>query len=812
MSEAGSLTTEPQRSDLNLTVWTPLPPQASGIAAYNSELLLPALARLARVNVVVDDDVAPLVRPDAPYTVIPWSARQLHADPKTVCIYHMGNHGGLHGAIHDALLEESGLLVLHDPSLYDFYRLYHQLGPGFEEELRYNYGDGEWTQQWNDLQQVPDRLSLRVERRVVEASRAVIVHSVWARDALASRFLDTPVFHVPLAASARTPSGEGPDIRGRFGWTDEHVVFGLIGAIAAHKRVAETVRLFAAAHKVQPATRLLVSGRVDWEDELVRLREVIDALGVRDAVRIVPDAEPAEFDACVQACDAIVDLRCVTAGEVPASLVQAFAAGKPAIVSDLPQLREFDERFCRRVPTDATEGTRAAVQQMIAVARDRIATHDAGVAARRYIEDTGATPDAVAARYVEIIRSLPERDGASPSAKTCGLTLRHPIGVNAIGDFEATTGLMEAGRRIVSALASAGADVELTAIEIPAAGRSRTRRQHDLEHLRRGRSHPIDVWLYNMHEFGLVTDDDLTPDGAGRYTIGNWAWELPRVHPPFDAQIPRVDEIWVPSRFVREAFSASAPAGMPITVVPHLVDVPPPPRVSRAEFGLPEDATIFFFSFDARSSPARKNPWAIIEAFERAFDERERSGPARLAFKVNNLDYVSALRTPFEAALARVNGILIDAELAREQMNGLLAAVDVYVSLHRAEGFGLGMAEAMFLGKPAIVTAYSGNLDFTDAGNSCLVGYRLRPIDESDHGLFRDAADTYIPGVPWAEPSVDQAARWMRFLYDRPDMRERVGRAAAATIQRRCSREAVQRVLVGRLEAIQQSLDARSAA
>jgi glycosyltransferase involved in cell wall biosynthesis len=143
-------------------------------------------------------------------------------------------------------------------------------------------------------------------------------------------------------------------------------------------------------------------------------------------------------------------------------------------------------------------------------------------------------------------------------------------------------------------------------------------------------------------------------------------------------------------------------------------------------------------------------------------------------------------------------------------MNALLSSIDVYVSLHRAEGFGLGIAEAMSLGKPAIATAYSGNLDFTDSTNSCLVGYQLRPIETADHHLFPEAAGVYVPGIPWAEPSVDQAARWMRFLYENPDWRRRIGRAGAATIRNRYNREAVQRVLVQRLESIQESLRAHA--
>src|SRR5262249_21707558 len=154
--------------------------------------------------------------------------------------------------------------------------------------------------------------------------------------------------------------------------------------------------------------------------------------------------------------------------------------------------------------------------------------------------EAGTSVEAVAARYLEIARSLP-RGRTSQAENGKGTKLRTVIGVNAIGDFEATTGLMEAGRRTVSALISAGADVDLATMEIPAAGRSPTRRHHDLERLPRRRSHQIDVWLFNIHEFGLVTDADIAHD-SGHYAVGSWFWELPCVPPPFDAQVSRVDE------------------------------------------------------------------------------------------------------------------------------------------------------------------------------------------------------------------------------------------------------------------------------
>jgi glycosyltransferase involved in cell wall biosynthesis len=303
-----------------------------------------------------------------------------------------------------------------------------------------------------------------------------------------------------------------------------------------------------------------------------------------------------------------------------------------------------------------------------------------------------------------------------------------------------------------------------------------------------------------------LSDHDLRPDDSVRYTIASWFWELSCVPHPFNAELSRPDELWVASRFVREALRSAAPPRTPIIVVPCLVDVPMPPRAERSDFGLPDDATLFFFNFDARSSPARKNPWGVIEAFRRAFNPDERRSSARLVMKVHNLDYAPDFKAALRDALTAVDGILIDAELTREAMNGLLASIDVYVSLHRSEGLGLGIAEAMFLGKPVVVTAYSGNMDFTDAANSCLVGYELREIEEADHIYLASSATVYQPGLHWAEPSIPQAADWLRRLYDHPEWRRRIGSAGAATIRSRYSRAAVQRVLVRRLHEIERSL------
>ncbi len=270
-------------------------------------------------------------------------------------------------------------------------------------------------------------------------------------------------------------------------------------------------------------------------------------------------------------------------------------------------------------------------------------------------------------------------------------------GVNCIGDFAGGTGLVEATRRLVQTVASSGIDVEVTDLDLPVP-KVPARKLPQVDELPRGRSHDIELWCVNVNEFLHVDDSILRPMGERRrYVIAVWFWEAPSLPGWARDEVGRVDEIWVPSHFVRHAFRSET--SKPIVVVPCVVEEPRPRRCQRSDYGLPDDAVLFFFNFDASSSDARKNPWGVIQAFESAFTEDERRGPARLVLKTQNLDTHPPLRAALQASLDRANGILIDEELPRDRMNALLGSIDVYASLHRAEGFGLGIAEAMSLGE-----------------------------------------------------------------------------------------------------------------
>lgn len=385
------------------------------------------------------------------------------------------------------------------------------------------------------------------------------------------------------------------------------------------------------------------------------------------------------------------------------------------------------------------------------------------------------------------------------------LTDRHstgtasPLGVNAIGAWSSTTGLAEAGRRAVIALLDAGLSVSLVDFDVHAPVNA-ARLPSRLATLPRRRGHAIDLCMVNVSEMSLLDESVLRPAGRRNYLIASWFWELPTFPPAIAAQIPRVDEIWVASRFVAQAIRPHTAA--PIVAIPAVVEASPDEHLTRASFGLPEARCIFLATLDANSTFARKNPLGVVAAYRKAFTRQERKSATTLAVKCLNLSQHPEARATLASELDSVNGILLERDLTASAMSALLALCDVYVSLHRAEGFGLGMAESMYLGRPVIATAYSGNVDFMTPLNSFPVPYQLEPVRVGDLRFTPSMLSVYTPGSLWAEPDLDVAAHWMRRLYARPDLGARAGRLAARTIRVGHSAAAAGQAMRRRLEAI----------
>ena len=251
--------------------------------------------------------------------------------------------------------------------------------------------------------------------------------------------------------------------------------------------------------------------------------------------------------------------------------------------------------------------------------------------------------------------------------------------------------------------------------------------------------------------------------------VGYWLWELPEVPKSWCANIRLVDEIWVPSHFVAAAVARQAT--VPVYVVPLPVRRPVPSQRDRASFDISDNSFVCLCAFDMRSSYVRKNPLGAIRAFRKAFGA---SRDATFVLKIAEPDCAPNAMAKIMTEIGDAHNIcIIDGKFTAEDMAALINCSDVVISLHRSEGFGLVLAEAMLLGKPVVATGWSGNVDFMNSENSALIGYKLVSAVDAQ-GVYR------MTGQQWAEADIPQAAAWLRRLNDDEALRRQIG--AAATV------------------------------
>jgi glycosyltransferase involved in cell wall biosynthesis len=361
------------------------------------------------------------------------------------------------------------------------------------------------------------------------------------------------------------------------------------------------------------------------------------------------------------------------------------------------------------------------------------------------------------------------------------------------GYFKGVMGTGEHARQLAGALRTQGIPVVATTLDSGGSPEDDALAQDEAGDGRSG------VHAASFSEFNLLcANADMVPSVAetlgdaffsGRYTIGYWAWEVSAFPDALLPAFAHVDEVWVGSRHVRDAIAPLAT--VPVIAVPQPVSLPAGADRAQPPPGLP-DGFRFLFAFDYLSVFERKNPLAAIDAFARAFPP---ASGARLVIKSLNHDYDPSAHERLRAAAASHPDVhLIEQRLAPGERDGLMNAVDCYVSLHRAEGFGYTLAESMWLGKPVIATGYSGNLDFMTPDNSYLVGHRMVPIGAGN--------GPYPPAGEWAEPNVDHAAALMREVFEAPAEARRRGKLAAAEIRATHGPDAAGRAMRRRLEVL----------
>lgn len=290
---------------------------------------------------------------------------------------------------------------------------------------------------------------------------------------------------------------------------------------------------------------------------------------------------------------------------------------------------------------------------------------------------------------------------------------------------------------------------------------------------------------------------DLPP---GAYNIIYPVWELSIYPQEWAKQLDRFDEVWATSKFVFD--SVSKAVSRPVFHMSLATDVRLTSFLGHGYFGLPENSYLFLFYFDFRSWIDRKNPFAAIKAFEKVCAARP-GADIRLVIKVNRPGDSSPQEAGFPRFMRAMeqskhadNVIIIDKILTDNEIKNLVRCCDCFVSLHRSEGYGRGMAEAMFLGKPVIATGYGGNLDFMNETNSCLVPYKLIDVQEGQY--------PYAKGQVWAEPDIDHAVYYMLKLLDGRDYGRKLGEIASRHIRTYFSYRAIGLRYKDRLEEILQ--------
>ncbi len=321
-------------------------------------------------------------------------------------------------------------------------------------------------------------------------------------------------------------------------------------------------------------------------------------------------------------------------------------------------------------------------------------------------------------------------------------------GINVIGYGFSELGLGEDARCAISNCDAAG--IPSVLYNVPMAITSRSGNRFYASRVDDSLPHKINLYCLSLPEFARALLIMHPDSRVGRYQIVAPPWELSHCPKELMPCLEFADEFWAPSRFIATALEEGT--RKTVLHMPHSVTLPKPSHKKRTHFGLPEDSFLFLFIFDWLSWPQRKNPEAVIRAFQQAFSRQDNCGLVIKTMNARrNKEKICELIPQYELGK---RFYIIDETLVASDISALYRCCNAYVSLHRAEGFGRTIAEAMLAKLPVIVTNYSGNKDFCAEDTAFLVNGPLKPLREGDYLFWKDQQ--------WCDPSIEEASVCMR--------------------------------------------------
>jgi glycosyltransferase involved in cell wall biosynthesis/SAM-dependent methyltransferase len=377
-----------------IAFFTPLPPAQTGTADY-------AAALIAELKQLVDLHV---------FERVP---ARFRPDEFDATVYQIGNNP-FHAGIYEAALQHPGIVVLHEANLHDLIRGLNYSRPEvYLREIAYEiFGQESFPAVSNTVMgQQPRTFSML--RRLLDRSRACIVHSRFAEGAVRMKGFRGRVARIPHGADVR--SVDGAPFRARLGIEADQPLVGIFGYLRPDKRVFECLEVFRALLERVPRARLLVAGQPHPE---LPLGERIAELGLTGRVHCLGAQPLDDVDGYIAACDVILNLRWPTFGESSGIAARALGLGRTVVVTDAGASRELPRDVCVRIPADVYQD-RVLLETLEWLVSDRRITDEIGASAARWVADT-CTWAHTARQYADFLTSFSEPAGADPKSTAIG--------------------------------------------------------------------------------------------------------------------------------------------------------------------------------------------------------------------------------------------------------------------------------------------------------------------------------------------------------------------------------------------------------